>query len=199
LRNLPPLFRLVWQTSAPLTASNLALRLVRALLPLAMLYVGKLVIDEVVRVAGAGLAFDGLGGWLAGGALDRLLLLLLVEFGLAVLTDLLGRAVALTDSLLGDLFTNATSVRLMEHAATLDLEDFEDADFYDRLERARRQTTGRMVLVSQVFGQLQDLVTIASLAAGLVVFAPWLILLLLLALVPAFLGEAHFNAQSYSL
>src|SRR5690606_4456344 len=101
LRNLPPLFRLVWQTSAPLTASNLALRLVRALLPLAMLYVGKLVIDEVVRVAGAGLAFDGLGGWLAGGALDRLLLLLLVEFGLAVLTDLLGRAVALTDSLLG--------------------------------------------------------------------------------------------------
>ena len=87
----------------------------------------------------------------------------------------------------------------MEHAAALDLEDFEDADFQDRLERARRQTTGRMVLVSQVFGQGQDMLTIASLAAGLVVFAPWLIVLLVLALVPAFLGEAHFNAQSYSL
>lgn len=199
LRNLPPLFRLVWQTSAALTAANLALRLVRALLPLAILYVGKLTIDEVVRVAGAGFGFGSLGAWLESGQLDRLAVLLLIEFGLAVLSDGLGRAVALTDSLLGDLFTNTTSVRLMEHAATLDLAHFEDADFYDRMERARRQTTGRMVLVSQVFGQAQDLLTIASLAAGLVVFAPWLIALLVLALVPAFLGEAHFNAQSYSL
>jgi ATP-binding cassette, subfamily B, bacterial len=199
LRNVPPLLRLVWATSAPLTATNLALRLVRALLPLAMLWVGKLIIDEVVAVAAAGFAFDTVGAWLASGVLDRLVVLVLAEFGLALLSDALGRAVALIDSLLGDLFTNATSVRMMEHAATLDLAHFEDADFYDRMERARRQTTGRMVLVSQIFSQLQDVVTIVSLAAGLVVFAPWLILLLVLALVPAFLGEAHFNAQSYSL
>ena len=87
----------------------------------------------------------------------------------------------------------------MEHAATLDLEDFEDAELQDRLERARRQTSGRMTLMGQLFGQAQDMVTVASFAAGLIVYAPWLIVLLLLALVPAFLGEAHFNAQSYSL
>ena len=87
----------------------------------------------------------------------------------------------------------------MEHAATLDLEDFEDAEFQDQLERARRQTSGRMTLMSQLFGQAQDIVTVASFAAGLIVYAPWLIVLLLVALVPAFLGEAHFNAQSYSL
>jgi len=199
LRNVPPLLRLVWATSAPLTATNLALRLIRALLPLAMLWVGKLIIDEVVAVATAGFAFETVGSWLTSGVLDRLVVLVLAEFGLALLSDALGRAVALTDSLLGDLFTNATSVRMMEHAATLDLAHFEDADFYDRMERARRQTTGRMVLVSQIFSQMQDVVTIVSLAAGLVLFAPWLILLLVLALVPAFLGEAHFNAQSYSL
>ena len=96
-------------------------------------------------------------------------------------------------------FTNATSVRLMEHAATLDLEDFEDSELQDRLERARRQAAGRMTLMGQLFGQAQDVVTIASFAAGLVVYAPWLIVLLAIALVPAFLGEAHFNAQSYSL
>ena len=124
---------------------------------------------------------------------------LLAEFGLAILSDALGRAVALLDSLLGDLFTNETSVRLMAHAATLDLAHFEDADFYDKLERARRQTTGRMVLMSQVFGQAQNVITIVSFGIGLVVYAPWLIALLILALVPAFLGEAHFNAQSYSL
>ena len=112
---------------------------------------------------------------------------------------MLGRVVSLLDSLLSERFSNTTSIRLMAHAATLDLEDFEDSDLQDRLDRARRQTMGRMALMSQLFGQAQDLVTIASFALGLVVYAPWLIALLLLALVPAFLGEAHFNAQSYSL
>jgi ATP-binding cassette, subfamily B, bacterial len=112
---------------------------------------------------------------------------------------MLGRVVTFLDGLLAEQVSTTSSVRLMEHAATLDLEDFEDAEFQDQLERARRQTSGRMTLMSQLFSQAQDLVTVASLAAGLIVFAPWLIVLLLVALVPAFLGEAHFNAQSYSL
>jgi ATP-binding cassette subfamily B protein len=87
----------------------------------------------------------------------------------------------------------------MEHAAKLDLEDFEDSEFQDQLERARRQTSGRMTLMGQLFSQAQDIVTVASFAAGLIFYAPWLIALLFLALVPAFIGEAHFNAQSYSL
>jgi ATP-binding cassette subfamily B protein len=111
----------------------------------------------------------------------------------------LGRIVSLIDSLLAERVSNGSSVRLMERAATLDLEDFKDADFQDKLERARRQTSGRMTLMGQLLSQAQDLVTVASFAAGLLVYAPWLIVLLLLALVPAFLGEAHFNAQSYSL
>ena len=75
---------------------------------------------------------------------------------LAIASDLLGRLISYGDSLLSELFTNATSVRLMEHAATLDLEDFEDPDLQDKLDRARRQTMGRMNLMSQLFGQVQD-------------------------------------------
>ena len=199
LRNLPPFLKLIWGTSRGLTAGDLLLRLVRALLPVATLYVGKLIIDEVVRLAQTHGTSDRLGDWLAGGLLSHLGWLLAAEFALAVLSDVLGRVVSLLDSLLSEQFTNATSVRLMEHAATLDLEDFEDSELQDRLDRARRQTTGRMTLMNQLFGQAQDMVTIVSFAAGLVVYAPWLIALLILALVPAFLGEAHFNAQSYSL
>jgi ATP-binding cassette subfamily B protein len=202
LRNLPPFLQLIWRTSAGLTAADLLLRLVRALLPVATLYIGKLIIDEVVRLASVGGTAGapvGLQDWLASGRLDHLGWLLAAELGLAVLSDLLARCVSLVDALLGEMLTNATSVRLMEHAATLDLEDFEDSELQDRLERARRQTTGRMALMSQMFGQAQDMVTIVSFAAGLVVYAPWLIALLIVALVPAFLGEAHFNAQSYSL
>ncbi len=199
LRNLPPFIAMVWRTSRQLTLASLLLRLLRALLPVATLYVGKLIIDEVVLLAGRPDHPAGLRAWLDSGLLQPLILLLLAEFLLAVLADLLGRVVALVDSLLGERVTNASSIRLMEHAATLDLEDFEDAEFQDQLERARRQTSGRMSLMGQLLGQAQDLVTVASFAAGLLFYAPWLIALLFIALVPAFLGEAHFNARSYLL
>ena len=199
LRNLPPFLRQIWQTSRGLTIASLGLRLVRALLPVLMLYVGKLIIDEVVRLVGAGLGFDALSSAWRGGALDPLAWLLAAEFGLAILSDLLGRLVSYADSTLSELFTNATSVRLMEHAATLDLEDFEDPELQDRMDRARRQTMGRMNLMSLLFGQAQDAITVVSFALGLLVYAPWLIVLLAVALVPAFVGESHFNALNYSL
>jgi ATP-binding cassette subfamily B protein len=167
--------------------------------PIATLFIGKLIIDEVVALVQAPSHPQTLSDWWASGLINRLLLLLAAEFALAVLADVLGRVVSLIDSLLSERVSNVTSIRLMEHAATLDLEDFEDAEFQDQLERARRQTSGRMTLMSQLFGQAQDIVTVVSFAAGLVVYAPWLIVLLLVALVPVFLGEMYFNAQSYSL
>ncbi len=199
LRNLPPFLRLVWQTSPALTLGVSALRIARALLPIATLYVGKLIIDEVVALARAPDGGEDLAQWLAAGLLDRIAWLLALEFGLAIASDVLGRAVSLLDSLLSERFSNETSLRLMEHAATLDLEDFEDSELQDRLERARRQAGGRTSLIGQMFAQAQDVVTIVSFAAGLLVYAPWLIVLLAVALVPAFIGEAHFNAQSYAL
>ncbi len=107
--------------------------------------------------------------------------------------------VSLLESLLAERFANVASVRLMEHAATLDLEDFEDSEVQDQLDRARRQATGRSGLLGQLFGQAQDMVTIVSFAASLAFYEPWLILLLAVAVVPAFLGESHFNAQGYEL
>ncbi|MEP7247225.1 MAG: ABC transporter ATP-binding protein [Gammaproteobacteria bacterium] len=199
LRNLRPFLRMVWRTSPGLTLSTLLLRLVRALLPVATLYVGKLIIDDVVMLVQMPARPQSFQDWLASGHFNWLGVLLLAEFAFAVLADVLGRVVSLIDNLLSERVSNASSVRLMEHAATLDLEDFEDADFQDQLERARRQTSGRMSLMGQLFSQAQDLVTVASFAAGLIIYAPWLIVLLFVALIPAFLGEAHFNAQSYFL
>jgi len=199
LRNLWPFLAMVWATSPSLTSATILLRLVRALLPVATLYIGKLIIDDVVMLVQLPDKPATLQQWLDSGHLNKLGLLLAAEFTVAVLADILGRIVTFLDGLLAERVSTSSSVRPMEHAATLDLEDFEDAEFQDQLERARRQTSGRMTLMSQLFSQAQDLVTVASLAAGLIVFAPWLIVLLLVALVPAFLGEAHFNAKSYSL
>jgi ATP-binding cassette subfamily B protein len=197
LRNLPPFLKLVWQTSPGISAAQASLRLLRALIPVAALYVAAKIIDEVVRLTHAPSPGTTFAEWLASGMLDRIALLLALEFALGVVSDLLGRGISLLDSLLSEKISTETSVRLMEHAARLDLEDFEDSEFQDRLERARAQAAGRTGLMSQLFGQAQDLVTIASLAAGLLVYAPWLIALLAVALIPAFIGEAHFNAQLY--
>ncbi|SET76833.1 ABC transporter ATP-binding protein [Hymenobacter actinosclerus] len=190
LKNLPAFLRLIWQTSPALTLGNVALRLLRAALPVAMLYVAQLILDAII----------GLSRQPAEAReLTPVLTLVALEFGLAILSDALGRGVALLDSLLGDLFANQTSIRLMEHAAELDLDQFEDSTFYDKLERARRQTLSRTVLMSQVLSQAQDAITMGFLAVGLVAFNPWLLVLLLVAVVPAFLGESHFNERSYSL
>ena len=189
LGNLPAFFKLVWEVSPALFMGNALLRLVRAAIPAATLYIGKLLIDEVVQLSAPGGPDDTTYLWT----------LVIAEFGMAILSTALGRAVALMDGLLGDLFANQTSVRLMEHAATLDLEQFEDATFYDKLERARRQTTGRTVLLSGVFGQVQELISVGFLAAGLAVYNPWLLLLILVAVTPSFIGDNYFNQRSYSL
>lgn len=188
LRNLPAFFKLVWQTSHWMTLVTSVLRILRSAMPLALLYVGKLIIDEVVRLNHTHVL-----------GTHYLWVLVATELALAVLTDTLSRAITLMDSLLGDLFSNHTSIKIMEHAATLDLDQFEDSVFYDKLERARQQTVGRTILLSQVMSQVQDLITMGFLAVGLMAFNPWLIVLLLIAIIPAFLGESYFNDKSYAL
>lgn len=189
LKNLPRFFKLVWQTNRWMTIINALLRIVKSATPLAILYVGKLIVDQVITLSRS---YESISHQL-------LWKLVAIEFLLAVLSDGLTRAITLMDSLLGDLFSKSTSIKIMSHAATLDLDQFENSIFYDKLERARQQTVGRTILLSQVLSQVQDLITMAFLAAGLLAFNPWLIVLLLIAIIPAFLGEAYFNDKTYAL
>jgi len=180
---------LVWETSPWMMIANSLLRLSKAVIPVALLYVGKLIIDQVVLLSqGHGTGFQ-----------HYLWTLVAAEFALAIISDVLTRGISLMDGLLGDRFSNYTSVKIMAHAATLDLDQFEDSEFYDKMERARQQTTGRTVLLSQVMSQVQDLVTMAFLAGAILTFNPWLFVLLLIAVIPAFLGESYFNNKSYAL
>ncbi len=179
---------MVWETSRTLTILTVVCRLAKSSIPVAMLWVAKLILDQVVRSVGG-----------ETGNNSKIWNLVAVEFGLAILNDLLARAIALSDSLLGDRFTNVLSIRLMEHASGLDLVRFEDPEFYDKLERARRQTTGRLGLLTTLASLTQELITLATLSVGLIWFSPWLVLLLAIAVVPNFLGETHFAGLAYSL
>ena len=199
LRYVPALFRQVWRTSRTLTVATVAVRAVRAFLPVLILYVAKLIIDEIVLQTSGPRAPADLRDWLETGRLARLGTLFAIELALAVAFDLLGRLGALVDALLTELYVNEISIELMQHASTLDLEQFEAAEHQDRIERARRQASGRSSLLGQILTQGQDLLTVIGFSIALAAYAPWLILLLLFALLPACLGEAHFNARAYSL
>jgi ATP-binding cassette subfamily B protein len=187
LRYIPALIQLMWQTHRGYTVAMAVLRLVRAFIPLATLWVGKLIIDRVVVVRETGADFSQLWGLVA------------LEIAIVLAGEILARASALVESLLGDLFANYASMRLMAHAASLDLYYFEDPAFYDRLERARRQTTSRIGLLSQLLTMGQNLLTLTSLSAALLVYSPWLLLILAIAVLPSFLGELHFTALEYAL
>src|SRR5215471_3603746 len=188
LHNVRPLLRMVWETSQLLVVTSVVLRLFRGLLPLGMLWVSKLILDAVVSRISRGT-----------GTLAGIWKLVALELGLAIASDILGRVNTLCDSLLGDRFTNRVSLRLMHHADRLDLAFFEDPLFYDKLERARRQTTGRLGLLAALLSLGQDALTLISLSAGLIVFSPWLMVLLIAAVIPAFLGETHFTTLAYSV
>src|ERR1043166_7799619 len=192
MRHVPPLLRLVFQTHRGYTICILLLRIIRSFIPVAVLWIGKLIIDAVIA---------GVATVRAGGVPDwwHLATLIGLELGIAVVGEALARLSALLESLLGDLFANRLSVRLMRHAAKLDLAQFEDAEIYDHLERARRQTLGRIGLLTLLLGTAQDLITLISLASVLLLQLPWLLLLLAVAVLPAFLGEAHFASLGYSL
>jgi len=192
LKNVPPLLRMVWETHRGYAAAIVALRLARSLVPLAVLWVGKLIIDGVVTAMAA---------HAAGRSVDwhGLILLVVLELSIAIVGEAAARAGTLFESLLGDLFSNRVSVRLMEHAATLDLRQFEDPEFYDHLERARRQTVARIGLIAVLLGIAQNLVTLVSLTAALILYVPWLLVLLAVAVLPSFIGETHYATLGYSL
>lgn len=192
LRNVPPLLRMVWDTSPALTSGTVILRLISSLIPVGQLWVGKLIIDQVVHALQNRL----LGHPVAS---QRIWVYLAYEIALAVLSDLLSRAVNLTDSLLGDKFTNHVSLRLMQHADRMDLVSFEDPVFYDKLERARRQTTARLGMLGIIAGMGQQVITLLTLLAAVVSFSPWFLILLVGAVVPAFLGETRFAMLAYSM
>jgi ATP-binding cassette subfamily B protein len=187
LRYIPPLAKLIWETHAGYAVSMMLLRVVRAFVPIATFWVGKMILDTVIAVRDHH------------AALSEVWKYVLLELGIVLIGEVMARASSLIESLLGDLFSNEMSVKLMEHAANLDLAQFEDPTFYDHLERARRQTVGRIALLTQVVGMTQDGITLLTLGGALIAYSPWMVVLLLVAVLPSFLGETHYAALGYSL
>jgi ATP-binding cassette subfamily B protein len=187
MRNLPPVLKFVWDSGPVVVALGFAFRLLAALQPVALLYVSKLIIDAIVTILAKHQPIP-----------HRLWWLVVAEFAIAVLGNILTRVIDYLDSLLADKYTRYVSIQVMKHAAELDVIAYEDPVFYDRLERARVQATDRLAMIQMLGRLVQQVITTITLSVSIVYFSPWLLLLLIAGVLPAFVGESHFAFLGYA-
>ncbi len=187
MRNIPPVMRMVWECGPKTVVWSVALRIALALTPVAILKVSYWLIQAVVNGFRYHTPLPAYFWWVVG-----------LEFGLASLAAILSRGVGFCDSLLGDLYLQHISVRVMEHASQLDITAFENPDYYDRLERAKAQATDRIAMIQMVGTLIQQVLTTLFLSLYIASFSPWLLLLLIAGTIPALLGESHFAFLGYA-
>lgn len=187
LRQIPPVLGIVWRSGPVVVSLGVILRVFVSLLPVALLWVAKLIIDSIVRAVTTHSHVSPGFWWLVG-----------AEFALAVCGSILNRTLDYLDALLADKYTRYVSIEVMKHAAELDLVAYEDPVYYDRLERARVQATDRLGMIQSIGRLLQQIITAASLSISIMLFSPWLLLLLTVGVIPAFLGESHFAFLGYA-
>ena len=187
LKNVPPIMKIVWRSGPGVVTFGVISRVIAALLPLGLAYIPKLIIDILVQLVKN-----------HGPVPERLWWYVGAEFGLAAFSSIVARAIDYSDSLLANKYTHYVSIQVMKHASELDLTAYEDPVYYDRLERARVQATDRLVMIQSI-GRLQlQVITALTMSIAVMVYSPWLMLLLVAAVIPAFLGESHFAFLGYA-
>jgi len=188
LRNVPPGLRIVWEAGPFVAVAGLVLQVLSALVPIGIAMVSAAIIGQVAGVVKGHEQLASYFWWLVA-----------AEFALALAGSILSRTIDFCDSVLADRFVRHVSIKVMDHASKLDLESYEDPEFYDRLERARVQATDRVSMIQAVGRALQQFVTAVTFSISICVFSPWILLLLIAGVLPAFVGESHFAFLGYSL
>lgn len=186
LKNVPPVLRILWESSRAAVSWGIGLRLFVAALPFGVAKVAQYIVN-------------GIAAALRGQPLPpHFWQLVAAEVVLNVALGLMMRAVDYSDSLLANSYTQYVSVRVMEQAAKLDLTTYENPTFYDRMERARVQATDRLVMIQQMGRLMQQIITTLIFSAALAFASPWLVVLLAVGVLPSFLGETHYAFLGYA-
>jgi ATP-binding cassette, subfamily B, bacterial len=184
---------IVWSTSAALTLAMAFSTLVAGVLPAAIASVGGLFVDAVAS------AFQQ-DSAAAEQARDDVLFYVFLELGLVVLMTGAQRLNTICQSILRVLLGNKINVMILEKALTLELAHFEDAEYYDKLVRARREASSRpLSLVIKTFDLLRDLIALITIGIFLFQFSVWAVALLAVAGIPAFLAEAKFSGEAFRI
>ena len=184
---------LVWTTNKTLSVTLAVLTLLAGVLPAAVAFVGAQIVDAVIHAADVHRQTGTT-------PLEHVLRFVGLEALLVALVSVAQRGIALAQSLLRAQLGQRVNVMILEKALTLELTQFEDSEFYDKLTRARREASSRpLSLVMRTFGLMQNAVSLLSFGGLLIRFSPWAVVLLIAAGLPAFLAEAKFSGEAFRL
>jgi len=184
---------LVWTTNKALSITLAVLTLIAGVLPAAVAFIGAQIVDAVIHAA-------ELHRQTGATLLAPVVKYVGLEALAVAATAMAQRGISLAQSLLRAQLGQRVNVMILEKALTLDLTQFEDSEFYDKLTRARREASSRpLSLVMRTFGLLQNAISLVSFGGLLIRFSPWAVVLLILAGLPAFLAEAKFSGEAFRL
>ena len=187
----PQAVKLVWQTNRWATIGLGLLTLAGALLPVSQAWVGKLIVDGVVASIQRGADPE---------VVKTVFVYLILELALFLLNTALNHARRLIQQLIQLQLANRIRGEIIQKALTLDLAFFEHPDFYDRLQNARRESGYKPVdLINDTFLIVQNTITLISFAVLLLRFSPWLVIILLVTSIPAFIAETRFAEEGFRL
>lgn len=180
---------LVWTTSRPLTITLALLTLISGILPAVIAYIGQLIVDGVIQASQA-----------ANPDTRGVLILVGLEGLVVIAVAASQRGISASQSLLRGLLGQRVNVMILEKALTLELAQFEDSEFYDKLTQARREASSRpLSLVTRTFGLVQNAISLTSYSILLFAFSPWAVVILIAAGLPSFFAEAKFSGDAFRL
>lgn len=186
-RNIPKFVRLAWKGNPKLIIAALCLRTLYSILPITILYVGKLIVDEVILLVQESQTHPP----------QLLMIYIAADFFLYICSSFVNRSLQANNRLISEFFVNHSSITVMEHASELELDQFENTEFYDKLHRVRHYSQARADSLIDIFDQAQDTFVFLFLLAGIITFNPWLVVLLILTSIPSLLSEFYFNREAY--
>ncbi len=190
MRDLPRTLALVWESGRTTALLLGAVMLLASAPPAAMAWVGKLIVDAVVAAAKSREAIDA----------HRVVVLVLIEFAIMGLQLGVARLSAYLREMLRATLGNHVNLRILEKATQLELRHFEDAETYDKLQKARREASARpLSLVLGVVSLVQQALLLVFDALLLARLSPWAVLAIAAASIPAFVAELQFSRQSFRL
>lgn len=190
--NIPKSFKLIWQADWRISVGMALVTLLAAALPVSQAWVGKMIVDGVVQAINGGLQVEE--------GLRHILPYLLAEFGLIMLGAALGQIRNLLEHVLNSRLSHYINNAIIRKSLTLDLRFFEDAQFYDKLQNARREADSRaLMIINGGFMLVQNLIILLSFAVALFSFN-WIIGLILFgATIPTFIAQTRYSGLNFRL
>ena len=186
---LPRALSMVWEATGYWTLTWAILLLLQGVLPVAVVYLTRWLVDGLVAAVEAG------GSW---ESVQPTLILVALMAGVMLANELLSSATGWIRTAQSELVKDHISNLIHEKSVAVDLAFYESPEYYDHLHRARAEAQYRPLALLENAGNLvKNCITLLAMAAVLIPLGLWLPIALLLSTLPALIVVLRYSSRQY--